>query len=236
LLGVFPQKPLGQAEFASKLTFGRHVANGYHYWLGGLSMAGGSVEWLRGILGEPAMNYKEILRLLPEAPDKPGSLLYFPYLAGRSSPWPDPQVRGAFIGLRQSHSRADLLQAVLEGTAYQIEAIRRAAEQTTGMPIKRIIAAGGGTHNPAWLQIKADVTGCEHIVALTEATLLGAVMLAGLCCGAFVDEADALAAVTPQRSQQTTFSPRAAVHQQYQHIYNHGFLTWQEPLRDYDRC
>jgi xylulokinase len=232
LLGALPQRPLGAAEFASGLTFGRHVVGGRHYWLGGLSMSGGSIEWLRGILGDPPLHYEEMARLLPHAPDSPGDLLYLPYLAGCSSPWPDPALRGAFIGLGRQHGRAQLLQAVLEGTAYQMEAIRRAAEHITETPIRRIVAAGGGTHNLPWLQIKADVSGCEHLLlSSAEATLLGAALLAGMCSGVFADEREALAAVS-QRPL-ASIQPRPALHRQYQALYETQFLAWQKPLREY---
>lgn len=230
LIGALPQNLLGEAEFASGLTFGRHVVGGRHYWLGGLSMSGGSIEWLRAILGDPPMTYDEITCLLPEAPVEPGDLLYFPYLAGSSSPWPNPDVRGAFIGLGQTHGRAHLLQAILEGTAYQIEAIRRAAEQVTGSAIKQIVAAGGGTHNRTWLQIKADITGCEHVLlASAEATLLGAALLAGICGGLFANEREALAAVS--RPPQATIPPRPQIHERYREVYEQQFLAWQTPLR-----
>ncbi len=231
LIGALPQGGLGEAAFASGLTFGRHVAGGRHYWLGGLSMSGGSVEWLRGILGEPPLTYEEVTHLLPEAPAAPGNLLYFPYLAGSSSPWPAPDLRGAFIGLGQQHGRADLLQAVLEGTAYQIEAIRRAAEPVSGTAIERIVVAGGGTHNRAWLQIKADVTGCEHLLlAAAEATLLGAALLAGVASGLFGDQQQALAAVAD--APQTTITPRPQLHERYRQLYEEQFLAWQRPLRE----
>jgi xylulokinase len=70
-------------------------------------------------------------------------------------------VRAAFVGLDAAHTRADLVRAVLEGTAYEIEFIRRVAEDVIGTPVKQITVSGGGTRNPHWMQIKADISGCR---------------------------------------------------------------------------
>src|SRR5690606_7224596 len=45
LMGVIPPRRLGEAEYASNLTFGYHTAPGRFYWLGGLSASGGSLDW-----------------------------------------------------------------------------------------------------------------------------------------------------------------------------------------------
>ena len=132
----------------------------HHYWLGSLSTSGGSIEWLREILNDTPLSYEDIMALVNNAPLQPTGIFFFPYLLGSSAPHSDPMARGAWIGLRREHTRADLAKAVLEGTAYEMEVIRQAGERMTDQPITQLIAAGGGTRNTAWMQIKADVSGC----------------------------------------------------------------------------
>jgi sugar (pentulose or hexulose) kinase len=200
--------------------------------LGGLSTSGGSIEWLRGLLGEPPLTYAEIDALLSTLDRMPGSILYFPYLAGSGSPHTNTAVRAAFIGLSSAHTRADLLKAVLEGTALEIEVSRRAAEEATGLPIQLIIAAGGGTRNRRWIQIKADVSGCRYLVpSMPETTLLGAALLAGVGAGVFASEEQALAMTSQSRGK--TFRPDEQINHAYRRIFEHGFLALQEPLRKY---
>ncbi|RPI23604.1 MAG: hypothetical protein EHM70_22305, partial [Chloroflexota bacterium] len=90
LVGALPEKPLGQKEFASGLSYGHHVIPDTYYWMGGLSTSGGSIEWLRGLLGEPPLSYDEIDALGEATGDGPSGILYFPYLAGSGSPHTDP--------------------------------------------------------------------------------------------------------------------------------------------------
>lgn len=188
LLGALPARPLTRDDFAAGLSFGPHVAPGRMYWMAGLSAAGGSLDWLRGQLGDPPISYASVSTLLAAADLEPVDLLYFPYLLGAQAPWPDPAARGAFVGLTAAHTRSDLLKAVLQGTAYEMACAQQAAERTTGSTVRVIEAVGGGARVPAWLQIKADVTGRQiRVPEQTEATLLGAAILAGIGAGIYDD-------------------------------------------------
>ena len=91
----------------------------------------------------------------------PGSdgLITLPYFAGERTPVNDPDARGILFGLTLSHTRAHLYRSALEGIGFSIAqqiAIMRSHEN---VPIDRIIAVGGGTLNPVWMQIIADILG-----------------------------------------------------------------------------
>ena len=188
LVGALPVRRLGDLEWQSGFSFGPHLLPGCLYWTSGLSTAGGAIEWLRGLLADPALSYQALDGLLADSPSGPGELLFFPYLAGSGSPHQDSQVRAAFIGLSASHGRADLYRAVLEGIAFEVEYARRQASALTAAPVSKLVAAGGGVRNSRWLQIKADVSGCPvEVLPESEATALGAALLAGLGSGVYRD-------------------------------------------------
>ncbi|MBN2471517.1 MAG: carbohydrate kinase, partial [Anaerolineae bacterium] len=119
LIGALPARPLTAEDYAAGPMVGCHTVSGSHYWMGGLSTSGGAIEWLRAQLGPTPLSYAELMALLDSAPAGPTGILFFPYLLGSSSPHRDPHAPGAWIGLRASHTRADLAKAVLEGTAYE---------------------------------------------------------------------------------------------------------------------
>jgi len=172
---------LGPAQLESGLLYGPHVLPDLYFWLGSLSMSGGSVEWLRSVLGPDRPSYSDLQTLAAGSGPQPTGILYFPYLSGKGSAAGDG---AAFLGLSAAHTRADLVRAVLEGTAYEIERLRRAAEAANGTPIEKLVAVGGGTRLSSWLQIKADVSGVPvEVLPQREATLLGAAMLAGRATG-----------------------------------------------------
>ncbi|HSH78623.1 MAG TPA: FGGY family carbohydrate kinase [Herpetosiphonaceae bacterium] len=234
LIGAVPDRPLGRTEYESGLTYGPHVVPGRLYWMGGLSAAGGSMEWLRGMLDDPPLAYDQFLSLVEAAGPEPTGIIYFPYLLGSGTPHPDALAKGAFVGLSAEHGRPHLAKAVLEGTAYELEFIRRAAEQATGVPIRTLRVAGGGARDDHWVQIKADVGGCRcEVPPLPEAAVLGAAMIAGIGAGLYRDAHEAVRATGQQAS--AVFVPDDRRHQPYRHLYEHGYLPFQQPLRQFGR-
>jgi sugar (pentulose or hexulose) kinase len=234
LVGALYDRPLGRLDQQTGLVFGLHVVPGRRYWMGGLSASGGSVEWLRGLLGEPPPSYSELEALLEQSPPSPTGILYFPYLAGSGSPHTDLFVRGAFIGLDASHGRPHLARAVLEGAAFELEVIRQAAEKISSQPVKVLTAAGGGTRSRTWMQVKADVSGCRiEAQSMPETSLLGAALLAGVGAGLYPDHAAALASLSPAPPEVYLPDPdRCAA---YQRLFAQGYLPLQEPLRQWGR-
>lgn len=234
MVGALDPLPLGEREFRSGLAFGPHVARGRFFWLGGLSAAGGSIEWIRAQIADPPLSYEQLNNVLASTSMEPSGILYFPYLTGSGAPTPDQHVRASFVGLSRSSTRADLLKAVIEGTAYEAERLRRAAEHLTGAAIAELIAIGGGTHNRYWLQVKADVSGCTvRVPRMREATLLGAALAAGIGCGIYADYQAALQAVGQHEADRDMdlVLPDRDRHSAYTHHFEHGYLALQGPLR-----
>jgi xylulokinase len=233
VMGVVGRLELGRRELDSGLSFVPHVLPNRYCWLGGISSAGGSVEWLRAQFGLSG-SYEDTIQLLGEAGSEPTEILYFPYLAGSGAPWPDQSVRAAFVGINAGHTRASLLKAVLEGICYDVDSIRRAAGALTGIQTQDLYVVGGGARNPAWVQIKADVTGCTcHIPDLPEATALGAALAAGLGAGVLQsrDDIDAVAARARQAGMSVLSDPER--HACYQALLEDGYLPLQGPLRTF---
>ena len=230
LIGSFNQDKLGIQEFDSGLVFGRHVVGGGYYWMGGMSTSGGSLDWLRKILGEPQLSYEEFERLVEDIPPNPTRIIFLPYLAGSGSPHTDIHLRAAFIGLDRAHDRYDLIKAIFEGTAFEMEYIRQTAQGILKDQITSLKAAGGGSRLKHWMQVKADVSGSEiEVPILSDATLLGAALVAGIGSGLYDDEAEAR--ISFLHSPGEIFHPNQSHHQLYQQLYHEGFVPLQEPIR-----
>ena len=152
-------------------------------------------------------------------------------LSGSGSPHTDTQVRAAFIGLEETHTRADLYQALLEGLAYELEYLRRAAEASTGSTIERLVATGGGTRNKRWIQIKADVSGCYiDVLHQAEIATLGAALLGGIGAGVYRGQEDVTAQVSAT-IQINRYTPDAERMGKYRELYEKAYLPFQAPLR-----
>ena len=115
-----------------------------------------------------------------EVPAGAEGLLFLPYLSGERTPHPDPDARGAFVGLSLRHGRGHLTRAVLEGVAF---GLKDSVElmKPLGLNVARVRVAGGGTRSPIWRQILADVFDAQLATTdATEGAAYGAALLAGV--------------------------------------------------------
>ena len=112
-------------------------------------------------------------------------VFFLPYLMGERSPINDTNARGAFIGLSMSASRADMVQAVLEGVAFAIRDSFEVAK-SLGLSIRRSTLCGGGARSPLWQRIFANVLNIALDIPQTEeGPGYGGAMLALVGCGTF---------------------------------------------------
>ncbi len=122
-----------------------------------------------------------------------------PYFHGNRSPRADATLRGGVSGLRLSDSVEDLarlylatVQAIAYGTRHIVAAMNH-----SGYGIDTILACGGGTKNPVFLEAHADATGCSLILPEEpEAVLLGSAILGAVAAGAFPDIAAGMAGMS----------------------------------------
>src|SRR5262249_59987865 len=115
----------------------------------------------------------------------PGSegLAFLPGREGAMAPEWNGAARGVFYGLSLAHTRAHLLRALLEGSAFALRDILEAM-RGAGLGVRRITIVGGGAKGPLWRQIKADVTGLPvRVPTNVETTAPGAAILTAVRSG-----------------------------------------------------
>jgi len=154
------------------------------YAMAAMQNAGIALEWVRTMLHASWDEvYDEAFAVAPGAE----GLLFLPYLTGERTPYFDPDARGAWVGLRLVHTRGHLLRAALEGVAF---AVRQGVEAllATGVPATELRLAGGGSFDPRWRQLLADVLEQPLLATATSSpSSLGAALLAGVGFGAWPD-------------------------------------------------
>ena len=172
-------------------TFCHAVPDYWHLMAATLS-AGLSLSWLREkLLGSAP--YASLLNAAAEVSPGADGVLFLPYLVGERTPHMDPTAKGAFIGLTLRHGRAHLTRAVMEGA---VLALREGLELLLelGGSVERVLASGGGTRHPLWLQLQADIFNRDIYQAKTEeAAAFGAALVAGVGVGIYKDFAEACA-------------------------------------------
>jgi len=177
-------------------------------------MSGGAVRWAARMLG--LSGDAELDALAASAPPGAGGITFVPALAGAMTPVWRPHARGTLHGLAAGHDRAHLARAVLEGLAFAArDVVVRLGE--LGLPAREVLLLGGGAQSRVWAQIRADVLGLPHqVAARTDATPVGAAMIAAVAAGIAPDLAT-LAALAPPPS--ATFTPDAAAGQRADEAY-----------------
>ena len=172
-----------------------HAVPGRWHLMSVMLSAAGSLRWFRDTVA-PGEAYPELVEPAGEVGPGAGGLLFLPYLTGERCPYPDPQARGAFVGLTLAHDRRHLARAVLEGVAF---GLRDGLDLMTGagMPTpSTILASGGGLASPVWRSILADVLGASIATpATTEGAAFGAALLAAIAAGWYPDVGTAVAAL-----------------------------------------
>ena len=134
--------------------------------------AGSVVRWYRDALGYHLKeNGKSIYDILNDtAPTQPTGLMVLPFLQGMGgTPDVDPNATGLIAGLTTQTRLPDIYRAILEGITFEMRYNMEKLE-AGNVRIQRLLACGGGARSQVWLQIKADILGCEIIPVQVEET------------------------------------------------------------------
>lgn len=206
----------GEGWFSPELISMKHGLPGQDLLLGAMSSTGASLKWFRdNFYPSRELSYQQMNEEAEQA-DSRGDLLFLPYMAGERSPIWDTDARGVFFGLSLKTSRADMVRAIMEGSAFALRHNLDIMEQMgTRADVLRI--TGGAAGSTLWNQIKADVLNRElHIMETSGGAPLGVAILAGLAIGFY---SDAASVVDKTTTLSKTVQPNGSMHQYYSRKY-----------------
>ncbi len=160
-----------------------HADGGYHLMGCMLSAASCNKWWQDEVIGTTDYKGEEAAILLEKLGNN--RVYFLPYLMGERSPINDTNARGAFLGMTMDTTRADMLQAVLEGVAFAIRDSFEVA-RSLGIDIPRSNICGGGSKSPLWKKMVANVLGISlDTVATEQGPGYGGAILAMVATGLF---------------------------------------------------
>ena len=154
-----------------------------HYHLMGCMLSAASCNkwWAEEILhtDDFAAEQKDITKL------GENHVFYLPYLMGERSPHNDPYARATFTGMTMDTTRADMMQAVLEGVVFALRDSLEVAK-SLGIKIERTKICGGGAKSPLWRKMIANIMNLKvDIIESEEGPALGGAILAAVGCGEY---------------------------------------------------
>lgn len=207
-----------------------------HVLKGGVFTVGWFVERFAADLSanaEPLSPEEQLEAAAAAVPPGALGLMLVPYWNNVMNPYWDSNASGITIGWNGAHGREHFYRAILEGIAFEQRLVGDLKMAALGEQFQEYITMGGGSRSPLWCQIMADVTGVPVVrAASTEATSLGAAILAATAAGWFPDVYEAAAHVTstgqrfePNPETQARYEPL------YQDVYRHLYSTLQ-PLTE----
>ncbi len=158
-------------------------------------------------------------------------LMLVPYWNNVMNPYWDPAASGITIGWTGVHGREHFYRAILEGIAFEQRLVGDAMMAVTGS-FSEYVTMGGGSKSDLWCQIMADVTGVPVVRSTTtEATCLGAAILAASAIGWYGDVRSAANGMTGVAERFTPNPATLAIYERlYQEVYKPLFPTLQPLL------
>ncbi|MEM9341549.1 MAG: FGGY-family carbohydrate kinase [Pseudomonadota bacterium] len=176
----------GERVRDSRLWYAPWLFEGQHASMAGLATSGTLTHWFRDQFARELPRDTAFATLAAEAKDVAAGangVLFLPYFSGERTPIHDPMAKGTFFGLNLTHGRGHLYRALIEGIAYGTAHVVETYREV-GVALNLILAVGGGTKNPLWLQATSDSSGLDQIVCeKTVGASFGDAFLARMALG-----------------------------------------------------
>ena len=183
-----------------------------------------TLSWLASrLLGKESRETNAALAALEREAEAlpPGSdgLVLVPYFHGVMNPHWDDAATGLLLGLHGGQGPAHLYRAILEGIALEQRLHTSGVEAAAGS-VGEMIVMGGGSRSALFCQILADVLDKPVVRAGTsEATSLGAGILAAFGAGVFPDIEAAARAMTSRGDAFLPGEKRGFYEELYREVY-----------------
>ena len=185
---------------------------------GGINNAVLPLKWCK----ENLFTEEEIPALLDhDSAAKIGSrkLFFLPYLTGERDWQIGNEASGVMFGLREYHTKSEMVRCILEGVAYSLRFIKEALEDNN-INLREINIGGGGTKHPEWVSILSAVLNCPmNRTQSREACLIGNAMLGFSATGYYKDLDEALANMQAKSEPVPSNSAGAEEYNRYYEFY-----------------
>ena len=203
------------------------VVPGLYCLEGGQVSAGSIAKWfLREFKVEGIDPYEVMMNEASVVPPGSKGVIALDFFQGNRTPYKDPLAKGVFYGLTLSNTRAHMYRAIMESVAY---GMRNVIENmsTDKLHINNIMACGGVTRNPLWLQIISDV--CGKPITLTtrssDAGILGCCIVSAVGRGLYKHFENATQNMVSNKS---VIQPDKRAHETYHGLYDDYLTLYQQ--------
>lgn len=217
---VFAASDAYRVEREGRLHAFCHAVPGMWHLMGVMLSAAGSFQWYRDTVARD-LSFDDLTAEAASAPAGAEGLLFLPYLTGERMPYPDPQARGAWVGLTVRHGRSHLTRAVLEGVGYGLRDGFELMREAGLGAAEQVRVSGGGAKSGLWRGILASIFDADlATVNTTEGAAYGAALLAGVGVGVWPDVRAACDATVRVTGQDAPDHPAVAIYRAIYPLYH----------------
>ena len=186
-----------------------------------MNTAGGSscADFVRKMVA-PEMPFEALFEALEKVPIGSNGLIYHPYIFGERAPFKDPNASGAFLGLRNYHTKFDMMRAAYEGIALMFVDCFRAVND-----VSVVYLSGGATRSPFVCQLFCDALGRPvRRQTADELGTLGIIKMIKIALGEAQSFDELLI------DSYVDYTPDMEKHEKYKALYE-SFIATRESLR-----
>jgi xylulokinase len=157
-----------------------HAIPGLWHQMSVVLAAAASLAWWAGVTGR---SEEELLAEI-DGDSGTSNVHFAPYLSGERTPHNDASVRGAFVGLDATTTRATMTGAVIDGVCHAMREAQLALVGAGSEP-READLIGGGARSSLWSQRLADMLGVTlHQITESEVgCAIGAARLGRMAAG-----------------------------------------------------
>ncbi len=134
---------------------------------------------------QPDDAFERVNRMAASVPAGSDGCIFLPWLNGTIVPEENDHVRGGFLNIKLSTTRAHMVRSIMEGLAFNSRWTRGPAERFIDRKFPNFRFAGGGALSDLWAQIHADVLGVPilQVADAQNTTIRGAAFAAMVTLG-----------------------------------------------------
>lgn len=171
----------------------------------GIFNTGSTYRWMKEQLcpdlSDSDAAYDRMNEEAAKSPVGAHGVMLLPHFEGSAAPFWNPMAKGMFFNLSLNTKRGDMIRAIMEGIAIEINDNISLIEITSG-EIGTVSVAGGMVRSDLFCQIQADIYN-KNVARYknSEASSLGAAMIASVTLGIYRDVEEAYHHMVADRPQ-----------------------------------
>ena len=155
---------------------------------GNINYTGAAITWLKDDL-QLIRSPEETMALAQAANPKDRSY-FVPAFTGLGAPYWESQATGLYTGVTRVTGKKEMVRAVLDAIAYQINDVTTLMQKESGYKLPSLRVDGGPTKYAYLMQFQTDLIGCPvDVPEAAELSAIGAAYAAGLAVGLYDKDA-----------------------------------------------